>query len=442
MRYLLLHADRISFKALRPALKRPPDPPGEYSGGPAVVVFASIESGDDELIVEAAARDIVDYARNRVREERIVLYPYAHLSSDLARPSKAHKLLLLLEGKVRESFEGEVVRAPFGWYKEFEIKVKGHPLSELSRSITAESVVRLGEVLVASADDAVKAGILPAGTRTEPPMTGLAREKLGLLGVECGRWEALHYAWKVAMFAARLSGEEPVILEAHQGPPGIHGVLGRLASAVNGGLTLALAPCPLDSVVGMPNGIDPIEVLEGMGLSHVRQAHDGAPAGIIYEAGDSPVLIGLRLENGSAIGPVGSLIKSVIHYQASRAESGETPMLPIWLHPITAAVIPARKEQEEYAMSIARELAAHGARVVVLEPVVGLGARIRWAGKRWVPYVLVAGPREEKTGTVTVRRRWRPGEQEAVLPSAIAREVADMLLAGWGQGRVLRVHPS
>ncbi|MFB6216222.1 MAG: threonyl-tRNA synthetase editing domain-containing protein, partial [Candidatus Aenigmatarchaeota archaeon] len=32
--------------------------------------------------------------------------------------------------------EYEVHTAPFGWYKEFEIHVKGHPLAELSRQIT------------------------------------------------------------------------------------------------------------------------------------------------------------------------------------------------------------------------------------------------------------------------------------------------------------------
>ena len=34
----------------------------------------------------------------------------------------------------------EIVRAPFGYYKEFELKCKGHPLAELSREIRAEGV--------------------------------------------------------------------------------------------------------------------------------------------------------------------------------------------------------------------------------------------------------------------------------------------------------------
>ena len=45
--------------------------------------------------------------------------------------------LAILE-KAEKELEKEkfkVTRAPFGYYKEFELKVKGHPLSELSREI-------------------------------------------------------------------------------------------------------------------------------------------------------------------------------------------------------------------------------------------------------------------------------------------------------------------
>ena len=40
------------------------------------------------------------------------------------------------EKELKKSFK--VTRAPFGYYKEFELKVKGHPLSELSREISVD----------------------------------------------------------------------------------------------------------------------------------------------------------------------------------------------------------------------------------------------------------------------------------------------------------------
>ncbi len=64
-----------------------------------------------------------------------MIYPYAHLSSNLADADKGISLLNLFEEKLNELNEFEVHRSPFGWYKAFKISCKGHPLSELSREI-------------------------------------------------------------------------------------------------------------------------------------------------------------------------------------------------------------------------------------------------------------------------------------------------------------------
>ena len=70
----------------------------------------------------------------QVEVTNIVIYPYAHLSKDLASADLAIQILEEAFKKlVKEKFN--VFRAPFGYYKEFEMKVKGHPLSELSREI-------------------------------------------------------------------------------------------------------------------------------------------------------------------------------------------------------------------------------------------------------------------------------------------------------------------
>ena len=440
MRYILFHADRFSYKTLRRALRNPPDPPGEHEAGPSVVVFVSIEKWDTDITARAAADDILDYALNKVREPSIILYPYAHLSSMLARPEKAHKILVTLENLLRERAE-DVHRAPFGWYKRFEIHVKGHPLSELSRSIGPGHLVSIGGLVLRGEEDAARAGILLHGSRAEPPMEGLAAEKVGLLGLECGRWEGLHYLSRIAGLVERLSGERLPLLEPpHDTMRGVWDSLALLAHVLEAGPGIAVAGCPLESAVSLPRDLDPVEVLEAMGLSGLEEPR-GEARGIFYTGAGAPVLVGLRTGDASALGPLMAVMKSVVHYQASRAGRGETPMLPVWLHPVTAALIPARREQEEYAASVARELAQAGASVVVLEPSVGVGARIRWAGKRWVPYVVVAGPREERTGTVTVRRRWRPGEQEALAPGELAREIAGALLAYGAHGRVWRVSP-
>ncbi|MGQ4894630.1 MAG: threonine--tRNA ligase [Candidatus Njordarchaeia archaeon] len=132
MRIVLLHSDWIEFTPKRKAIPKPEPVEKETKRIEEVLVaLVTVEKGDNEEVVENAVKDLLDI-KNRVKAPRVVIYPWAHLSHNLADPSLALKLLTLFENKVRE--EGiEVYRAPFGWYKEFRIAVKGHPLAELSR---------------------------------------------------------------------------------------------------------------------------------------------------------------------------------------------------------------------------------------------------------------------------------------------------------------------
>ncbi len=60
------------------------------------------------------------------------------MSNNLASPSIAEEVLEKAEQMLKKIKGFNVLRAPFGYYKEFEMKVKGHPLSELSREIILE----------------------------------------------------------------------------------------------------------------------------------------------------------------------------------------------------------------------------------------------------------------------------------------------------------------
>ncbi len=134
MKLLLIHADYMEYevkKATRIAEEIEEDKKAVRVEEP-LVVFTAVEKGDDEDVVEKAVKEIKSVAE-KVGAQRVVVYPYAHLSSNLSDPQTAVKLLKLLESKLSENFE--VHRAPFGWYKAFKISCKGHPLSELSREL-------------------------------------------------------------------------------------------------------------------------------------------------------------------------------------------------------------------------------------------------------------------------------------------------------------------
>ncbi len=145
MRILFLHADRFSYEVTgETSISKQLDPiPSEMLKGSAeevLVCMISIEKGDGEnlesLVVNAAA-NIADQCR-KLKAANVFLYPYAHLSSSLEAPRTAAKILEHLESSLSESENLTVFRAPFGVYKRFDITVKGHPLSELGRTIQAE----------------------------------------------------------------------------------------------------------------------------------------------------------------------------------------------------------------------------------------------------------------------------------------------------------------
>ena len=147
MRVLFIHADYIEFEAKSKAMKAAEEIERKRERyEECLVAFISVEEGDSSLLHKAV--DEIEDVAKKVNAERIVLYPYAHLSSKLAGPSEAMDVLRNLEEEM-EKRGYEVHRAPFGWYKSFVISCKGHPLSELSKEIKSEEKEEESEALKA-----------------------------------------------------------------------------------------------------------------------------------------------------------------------------------------------------------------------------------------------------------------------------------------------------
>jgi len=142
MKILTLHCDFIRFKPLKKALKEPEKLSKKQGQGEEIkeplVVLTAVEKPDEksEDIVEKLVNEILDISK-QVGSKTIVLYPYAHLSPNLASPNYAKMILIKTEKELKKK-NFKVSRAPFGYYKEFELKCKGHPLAELSREIMLE----------------------------------------------------------------------------------------------------------------------------------------------------------------------------------------------------------------------------------------------------------------------------------------------------------------
>lgn len=141
MRILLIHSDYLNYnvKNKTPVAEEIEDAKKQGAFDESLVVFTAVEKDDEnnpQGIVKNLVKEVIK-TNNQVKAENIVLYPYAHLSSSLSSPKVAVQVLKDAEEALNA--EGlNVKRVPFGWYKAFEISCKGHPLSELSRTITAE----------------------------------------------------------------------------------------------------------------------------------------------------------------------------------------------------------------------------------------------------------------------------------------------------------------
>ncbi len=142
MRILLIHSDYLRFEAKKKALKTAEEikeKKGETDN--VLVVFIASEK-PDESNPESVIKQLVSEIKNlyqKVDAKSIALYPYAHLSSNLGSPDVAKKIIDGTYGELHDKYT--VVKAPFGWYKSFELRCKGHPLSELSRTILPDDAV-------------------------------------------------------------------------------------------------------------------------------------------------------------------------------------------------------------------------------------------------------------------------------------------------------------
>jgi len=135
MRILQLHCNNIEYTPTKKEISSAEDISPETKHLKEVVVtFIAVEEGDDKSVAKKAM-DQIKESMNKMGCKKLLLYPYAHLSSKLASPSSALHVLNEMENLASDL---EVSRAPFGWTKSYKLDVKGHPLAESSKSISKD----------------------------------------------------------------------------------------------------------------------------------------------------------------------------------------------------------------------------------------------------------------------------------------------------------------
>ncbi len=138
MRILQLHSNFIEYEVVEKEISTAEEPEKRKDRLEEIaVLFTAVEEGDDENIARKAM-EATKASLDRLKVNRILIYPYAHLSNKLAKPPVALKILKEMK-EIAKEMKIKTYSTPFGWCKKFSISIKGHPLAEHLRIVTSDS---------------------------------------------------------------------------------------------------------------------------------------------------------------------------------------------------------------------------------------------------------------------------------------------------------------
>ncbi len=139
LRILQLHSDFIEVEVVKKEIALAEEPQkNKERFEELAVLFTVVEEGDNANVARKAMEETKD-SLDKLKVNRILIYPYAHLSNTLAKPADALKLIKELD-KTAKGLGFETYRTPFGWNKRFSISIKGHPLAEQFRVVSRDEI--------------------------------------------------------------------------------------------------------------------------------------------------------------------------------------------------------------------------------------------------------------------------------------------------------------
>ena len=113
LRILQLHSNFIEYEAVEKEIESAEEPEKRKDRlEELAVLFTAIEKGDTAEIAKKAMEN-TKASLDRLKVNRVLIYPYAHLSNNLAKPADALKLIKEME-RIGKELGFETHRTPFG----------------------------------------------------------------------------------------------------------------------------------------------------------------------------------------------------------------------------------------------------------------------------------------------------------------------------------------
>ncbi|MCE4614938.1 MAG: hypothetical protein F7B60_05375 [Desulfurococcales archaeon] len=397
MKVQIIHAKEFWFKSNEPATKIRELPVSlEEPIRNALVIFVSIEENDKALLDEikkAFTSDVIKLI-DSLKPGTIVLYPYAHLSDKLAPPSIAISIMKELESSMK-SFPGDInvkiIRAPFGWYKEFYIYCYGHPVSELSRRYERSDMRNIPERECYPLRKIIESLNLKPVFKEVYKRWGYF-DKTGIFPVQLNalvaRIQSLFNA-SLRIYSTHLCNINEILQEKME-PPG-------LITNANGNLLLFFSKSDLDIV--------------STGLFEKPVFISGNKLYVESEE------IGVCTNSLCITYPVEIVLAKRVYIAIKESEFSENPpSLECWLSPVNIYIATATGgiEEVDYAGKIAAFLDTYSnLRIYLDERRVRLGRKLRDAGQLWSNYTIIIGKSDIGRETLAIRDR-REGIQFSI----------------------------
>ena len=139
MRFLSFHVDYFRYKVTKKGrskiIEEITENNREAQIKNALVLFISTEKRDEEN-PEFLKKGIAEIEKitAQLKISNIVIVPFAHLFGQLSTLEFSFESFKRIESNLKLK-DYSVLRLPFGWFNELEMKAKGHPLSRISRII-------------------------------------------------------------------------------------------------------------------------------------------------------------------------------------------------------------------------------------------------------------------------------------------------------------------
>jgi threonyl-tRNA synthetase len=125
----------------------------------------------------------------------------------------------------------------------------------------------------------------------------------------------------------------------------------------------------------------------------------------------------------SPSGSIERVIYALLEKAYMDGKAGQSSTLPVWLSPVQARICPVSDKFLPLAKKAAGEMAKERIRVDVDDRVESVGKKVRDAEVEWIPYIIVIGEKEKKTGKLAVRFR-ESGKVRPMSPKQVIKHIS------------------